>query len=84
MLKEMGITGVSKMEMNFLIYLASVQDMNGIAVTNVHMTCNEIGCAYSSFTELLHKLEKKKIIRATRSKDWKVCKDGIYLSLIHI
>lgn len=78
MLKEMGITGVSKMEMNFLIYLASVQDMNGIAVTNVHMMCNEIGCAYSSFTELLHKLEKKKIIRATRSKDWKVCKDGIY------
>ena len=84
MLKEMGITGVSKMEMNFLIYLASVQDSNGIAVTNVHMTCTEIGCAYSSFTELLHKLEKKDLIQIKRSKDWKECKLGIYyIDLVH-
>ena len=84
MLKEMGITGVSKMEMNFLIYLASVQDSNGIAVTNVHMTCTEIGCAYSSFTELLHKLEKKNLIQIKRSKDWKECKHGIYyVDLVH-
>lgn len=84
MLKEMGITGVSKMEMNFLIYLASVQDSNGIAVTNVHMTCTEIRCAYSSFTELLHKLEKKNLIQIKRSKDWKECKHGIYyVDLVH-
>lgn len=84
MLKEMGITGVSKMEMNFLIYLASVQDSNGISFTNVHMMCKEIGCAYSSFTELLHKLEKKGLILTRRSKDWKECKDGIYfIDLVH-
>ena len=59
MLDEMGKAGTSKAEMNFLIFLASVQDQEGIAVTNVHMMCNEIKCSVSSFNELLHKIEKK-------------------------
>lgn len=78
MLEEMGIAGVSKMEMNFLIYLASIQDADGIAVTNVHMMCSEINCSASSFTELLHKLEKKNLISYHRSVDWKKSKNGIY------
>lgn len=78
MLEEMGIAGVSKMEMNFLIYLASIQNTDGIAVTNVHMMCTEINCSTSSFTELLHKLENKNLISCRRSVEWKKSKDGIY------
>lgn len=78
MLEEMGIVGVSKMEMNFLIYLACIQDSDGIAVTNVHMMCAEINCSISSFTELLYKLAEKKLISYRRSVDWKKNKNGIY------
>lgn len=78
MLDEMGKVGTSRAEMNFLIFLASVQDQEGIAVTNVHMMCNEIKCSVSSFNELLHKLEKKGLITYRRSKDWKQSKQGIY------
>ena len=78
MLKEMGIAGVSKMEMNFLLYLAAIQDSDGIAYTNMHMMCTEIGCAASTFMDLLHKLEEKGLISSKRSRSWKECKNGIY------
>lgn len=84
LLEQMGVCGVSKLEMDTLIFLAKHQNKEGKAYCNLHIIQNAIHCSKSSFMDLMHKLEAKGLITYKRSADARTCKTGVYeVTLVH-
>ena len=78
LIRKMGEAGLSKMEINAIVHLATLQNEAGVSFTDNHIMSAAIGCNESYFKDLLNSLKKKGLISMERTKEWRRHKKGVW------